>query len=621
MARLRFCCSRLRSSGIGLSLVALYASVAFAAEAPRRVVKPAPGPHELTLWADDDDDDGDGQPDKIGRNPAPAALSDVIELEPVGRPKFLGLEGSALRIYDGARAAEPAKLTGKRPLRLGVQGARAGVATLAFEGTEMRVRVLELRVLDSRDNVVDLARSHASLSRSIPARAPGEAPSSESLRFVVAGVKGSLPSTLSIATHRVSLAPLDSLGDVSLERTPCPARVDAELECATSPPITLWGDVVDRSHPDVRATALVAEVGGKLVVGVDDSLLALRIGGPRDGALGAVGRLRGRLRVRILRQGPGGDPAIGENVDAALALARQELGTANALFGQCGIVFGTERELDVKVVDPPPPHLVALGCGEGLPASGGALSLRVGGRDVRVVTREGDTPVVVANELARAIGKAGRVAVVSPNALASPGALRSVDVLVRDERGGPVEIVPGEPFNTDPTLGVCLGEVELADGLSYFSDFDAAAGTLEERTLLKAFDDGDPASIEVLVVPAFARAGRIGESFIYGEGASLRNAVIVDRAAIRAGPRSFALSHELGHILLNLPGHPDDFGVDRPSSLMDADATDPTVFGPRRLSLEECQRALRESGPGAAAPLLEPWPLFRKAQVTRARSE
>jgi hypothetical protein len=86
--------------------------------------------------------------------------------------------------------------------------------------------------------------------------------------------------------------------------------------------------------------------------------------------------------------------------------------------------------------------------------------------------------------------------------------------------------------------------------------------------------------------------------------------VLVDRAAILAGARSHVLAHELGHVLLNLPGHPDDYGVDQPTSLMDADATDPSIFGPRRLSIAECERALRERGPRARAPLLEPWPLL-----------
>ena len=81
------------------------------------------------------------------------------------------------------------------------------------------------------------------------------------------------------------------------------------------------------------------------------------------------------------------------------------------------------------------------------------------------------------------------------------------------------------------------------------------------------------------------------------------------------------LAHELGHVLLDLPGHPDDYGVDRPSDLMDADAADPSMFGPRRLSIEQCERAYRQSGPGAAVPLLTPWPLTRSASDVERTQE
>jgi hypothetical protein len=47
--------------------------------------------------------------------------------------------------------------------------------------------------------------------------------------------------------------------------------------------------------------------------------------------------------------------------------------------------------------------------------------------------------------------------------------------------------------------------------------------------------------------------------------------------------------------------------------LMDADAADPTIFGPRRLPLADCERAVVQSGPKAPIPLLEPWPLYAPA--------
>ena len=42
--------------------------------------------------------------------------------------------------------------------------------------------------------------------------------------------------------------------------------------------------------------------------------------------------------------------------------------------------------------------------------------------------------------------------------------------------------------------------VDLNDGLQHFGDTDSVAGTLEERALVKAVDDGDPRTIEVIVV-------------------------------------------------------------------------------------------------------------------------
>ena len=72
---------------------------------------------------------------------------------------------------------------------------------------------------------------------------------------------------------------------------------------------------------------------------------------------------------------------------------------------------------------------------------------------------------------------------------------------------------------------------------------------------------------------------------------------------------SATLAHEIGHVLMNAPGHPDDYGIDTPTRLMDSDGADASPFGPRRLTVEECVRAIEEAGPKARVPLLAPWPL------------
>jgi hypothetical protein len=43
--------------------------------------------------------------------------------------------------------------------------------------------------------------------------------------------------------------------------------------------------------------------------------------------------------------------------------------------------------------------------------------------------------------------------------------------------------------------------------------------------------------------------------------------------------------------------------------LMDSDASDASPFGPRRLPVDECARAVRQSGPGSRIPLLTEWKL------------
>jgi hypothetical protein len=312
-----------------------------------------------------------------------------------------------------------------------------------------------------------------------------------------------------------------------------------------------------------------------------------------------------------VRVTPGGAPALGGTDAGAVEALRAELGAASTIWGQCGLTFGETRSLEVRLVDPPPSHLVAIGDDLGLAASGGEIRLRVEGKSISVPTTPGEGADMVAENLSRAVERAGLTAVVSPNARIGPALGQSVDVSLRRKDGTlvAVDTAPGVPLSTDPTLSVRIGSVDVSDGLQHFTDVDAMAGTLEERTLLKAIDDGDPATVEVVVVPLFAGGGRIGESFIGSDLSSVRNIVLLDRAGIRARKSSLTLAHELGHVFLDLPGHPDDYGVDTPTLLMDSDAADASPYGPRRLTLDECARAVRQAGPKARVPLLVDWPV------------
>jgi hypothetical protein len=497
--------------------------------------------------------------------------------------------------------------------RVGVS-AFAAVAVLAVTPGHARADVGVL-ALDSGDKLVDVTRSNASIERTPPEPAPAPADKlavtdPDALRFLLSGKASEAPTTVSIVSFDPAGGRLDALEGVTLTKTPC--LYGAGPVCWTTSYIRAVADDVDRNHPLVAGRSVRAEVGGTLAVySGATKLRSVRVGGPRATPVGAIPRLRGRLRIVMVRHRPGGGPPFGVEDDAARALAERQLAWTNALWGQCGITFGPVAEADIRIVDPPPPHLLALGCDMGLPASGGELRVRVEGRPVRVELKPRMTPRVAARVVARAIEAAGFVARVSENSRIEPGADRTADVLVRRRDGqlATLEMPSDGRLSSDPSMTACIGEVDLSDGLDHFTDVDAPAGTVEERALIKAFDDGDPGTIEIFMIPAFAGGGRIGESFINADRSSVRNVVIEDRAGIRADRASFALAHELGHILLDMPGHPDDYGVDVPTLLMDSDAADPSAFGPRRLTLEDCARAYRESGPGSQTSLLVPWPL------------
>src|SRR4029079_17211129 len=159
--------------------------------------------------------------------------------------------------------------------------------------------------------------------------------------------------------------------------------------------------------------------------------------------------------------------------------------------------------------DPPAPHLLAIGCDHGFPASGGVIHVRVDGREVKVPVVAGARPAAVARAGAAARGAAGFTASVSDNPVIGAGAFGSSDVLVRRKGGAlaTIDVPASGPVSTDATLTACLGRVDLEDGLQHFGDVDAIAGTVEERALIKAFDDGDPSTIEICLIPSFAGGG------------------------------------------------------------------------------------------------------------------
>jgi hypothetical protein len=480
-----------------------------------------------------------------------------------------------------------------------------------------------LWVVDGKGRVLRARDATASMQRTPPTREPVDptAPhgDGDALRYLVVAPIDAIPSLVEIHSLGGDGRRLGSLRDVALQSVPCPKIVKAArgVSCAVTPAVRAVADDVDAMHPLVRHRSLLAELGGALIVhagGQADAARELgrvRVAGPRHSALGPLERFRARLRFVMVRLAPSGALPFGGDRESAVETARDSLERANALWAACGISFGPSSELMLSIVDPPPPHLLAIGCDHGLPATGGKIELEVDKKPLSIPLRPGMLPSEAARRVAAGLRKLGFDPRISDNPRMGAGAFGASDISVRRRDGSLASLaLPASGrLSSDATLLACIGAVSLEDGLQHFGDVDSAVGTVEERALVKAFDDGDATTIDVYVVPGFARGGRIGESFIGTDGSSIRNVVVIDRAGIRSGRASFTLAHELGHVLLDDPGHPDDFGVDTPTRLMDADASDPTAFGPRRLEIDECERAVRQSGNGALVELLTPWAL------------
>jgi len=583
------------------------------ADEPRNPAAP------LLLTVGRSDADSDGRADRQQHQLEPVALRPLPQLSfgETDEAKWAPTAGP-LRLVDaggrvlGVRANERTPLGSSAPYYL--LGMAPGRTALRAGGSLREAEVVDVRAFDGKGHELDWASAWASPSRALPEELAVDEPrDADALHFVLVGSARALPEKLELVSESPSGRYRDSLAKLELGVVPCPPDVhDVGLSCKQTGPVRVVGDAVDRAHPRVVGRSILGEVGGRLRVVLGPSASSsLPIGGPRGLEVEGPGRYRARLRARILRTTRGGMPAVGTSDAEARDLVLSEIALASHVWGQCGIHFGQPGDVDVQVVDPPDASLISVGCDEALPASGGEIALRVEGQGLRLKTSPGQTPEAVAGRLAELLEERGYRVERFTNPRTESAALPTVDLAVRDRTGRLLSLAPdraGE-ISSDPSLRVCSLAVHLEDGLDHFSDGDAAAGTLEERTLLRALMDDDARTIDLLIVPVFAGLGRIGESFIFSPGASIQNALILDRGGIRASMRSFTLAHELGHILLDMPGHPDDYGIDRPSSLMDADAADGTIFGPRRLSLADCQRALRQSGPGAPVPLLEAWPL------------
>jgi hypothetical protein len=617
--------------------LALSASPAAAQTGATLAVDGAPaqgfGPWGLLLSVNYDDDDENRRMDDRQSPPA-AADDDVRTVRPVLPPgtSAVALEADGaerIRVHaNGALVALPGTVDAASAAALLLDGTRASAApadvvlrakfldaagaTLA--AAELAVTVVGVAFLDAQNEIIDPTRAARQISNEVTHHAtmPREndpaVTSPDPDNFRVEAFLAAIPDAAvslragrpASTTVRAELGALPLAGPAgTAQRTPFVRLVSDTMDWTAD---AVTNRVLLVALRD-RVSAVVQAPDGQ-TVSTD-----LRVGRPgNEDGLDAA-RLA-QWSIHLLRLYPGGPLALGVDEDTAWKIARDQVVASNEVYAPCNITFGDPAAADIDIVDPPGPTLLAVADIDGLTSGGGRVRFTVNGTTVGPLDIGRNWPPhQTAALIGAAVEAAGFQVEISENAPVEYGAGRSADVLILDAAGNPVRIAAAgdAPLTTDPRQSLIVGELDLTDRLTEFNNATSSAGTLEERTMFKVLNDDDPRTIDLFVINRFAGGGRQGEAFIEHDHGMVMNALVLDRTGIRQTRQAWTQSHEAGHVLLDDPYHPDNFGPDRPWLLMDADASLAAVDGPKRLTHEECERIRRESGVAASPALLARW--------------
>jgi hypothetical protein len=490
--------------------------------------------------------------------------------------------------------------------------AAAGVLGLLLAAPTLTHAQASLGLLDARNAPLDADQDPLAISQLVTT---GDTLSHAGFSAVSAGLSDVRVEVRDPAFRGTSVAvTVESVAATSggvRSRLPLTAEREGASGPLRSGFIRIVGDETDRGARGAEGRTLRVALRDLVVVRYGEHSQTYRVGRPGREPGAQAARLA-RLRVHVLRRAPGDAPVIGESDGDALSLVRDQLRVANEIWLQCQVTFGDPSQVAIDVVDPPGPSLLAIGDRDGLPAKGGGeLVFSLDGvRIGPLTTRALATPIETGRELQALIQMRGFYAELTENLKTRFGAGSSADLVIRRRDGTLATIAPFErnALSSDVRQKLAIGRVDLRDGLREFDNSTAQVGTLEERTLLKALSDDDPSTIDLFVVNRFEYATRQGEAFIASGQGPISNAVVIDRNGLRQAPLAWTLAHEIGHVLLDDPMHPDNVGPDRPWLLMDADNGRGTVNGPKRLRPEECARVRRVNA-NAKSPLLLPYDL------------
>lgn len=532
----------------------------------------------LILAVDEDDDDDDGRSDAEQPDPPPDDAPRV-RLRGEG-PAEIDARGVRV-LWAGRPLALPASIRLPAEVRLQAVGTDAHVvlrqgrreARLEVTAIRMRFEDADGRPLDATTDALAPSMQIPSDDTLPPDPETENARDARAFRLRLEGVPDGVPT-------RAILQAMDGDG----RRSRLPVRLHREGATLRSPWLRLALDELDeRASGRTLRAELRDRVEMEFMGGAAQSL---RVGRPAHES-GPLATRSVPIRVHVLRVD--GRPVVGGNDAGALAIARQQVEIANEVWGQCLLYF---ELAELRIEDPPTSAVLSIADGDGLPAAGGLIRFRADGQPVTVRTEPGESPLEVAERVRRALSERGFDAQVHRIPRTEYGAGPAADVVVRSPAGRATLSQDGDhPLGTDARQRVRIGAVDLGDGLQEFDNRNSMGGTLEERALVIPTRGDEGGMLELYIVNGFTGGTRQGEAFIPGDRGPLHHTVIIDRRGVALGRSAWTAAHEIGHVLLDQPFHPDDLGPDRPWLLMDSNGNEPTVLGPKRLTPAECARA------------------------------
>lgn len=304
------------------------------------------------------------------------------------------------------------------------------------------------------------------------------------------------------------------------------------------------------------------------------------------------------LKVTVMRDGSEGRLAVGKDpVDARRAMWFQ-LRVVDEVLSQCGLRVPDIVDVPFSVADPPRGSLLVIGDPWGLASNGGLVRLKIEDEQLGPWRLPKNlTPAQTARALASRLSKRGYRAEVHVHPRVPSGNEGPADIAVYSRTRDALTVTawPNAPVSTDEAQPIDLGRVTPCDGLDPYDYGREHIGTVEERALIELMGgQREKGRIEIIAVSRFACREKLGEAFLGSVNPNLGDTVIIDaRAALRAR-HAFVLAHELGHVLLQSLGHPQDPPESSQTNLMSWD-TSAGLDGPRRLTRRQCDSIRRKA--------------------------